>query len=207
MEDGPLHMQYRDYKQFFDGGVYHVYSRGHNKMVVFRDNQDYEFFLQRLAEILSLEPTKHRWLKPLPKDSFRILSYCLMPNHFHFMIRQETKLPISKLIAKLLTSYGMYFNKKYGQVGAIFQSKYKAKEVNNDEYLVPLSAYIHRNPANFFSWKFSSLSNYLGDSKEILVDSSLVLSMFNRNREQYRKYIKNYRKADRTLVIDLTFDE
>lgn len=199
-------MQFRDYKRFFDNGVYHIYNRGHNKMVVFRDNQDYKFFLQRLSEILSLQPSNSRWLKPLPKGSFTILAYCLMPNHFHFMIRQETKKPISKLIAKLLTSYSIYFNKKYDQVGAVFQSKYKSKEVDNDEYLVPLSAYIHRNPVKFITWPFSSLSSYLGSRREVFVDPTLVLNIFNKNSDQYRNYLKTYSKAA-ALVADLTFEE
>jgi len=176
-------------------------------MTVFRDEKDYKFFLQRLAEILNLQPAKSRWLKPLPKGSFTILAYCLMPNHFHFMVRQETKLPISKLIQKLLTSYAVYFNKKYEQVGAIFQGKFKSKEVDNDEYLIPLSAYIHRNPAKFLSWLFSSLSTYLGGDREVLVDPGLVLSIFNNDREQYRKYLEKYGKADKAFVADLTFDE
>ncbi|MBI3952800.1 MAG: transposase [Candidatus Doudnabacteria bacterium] len=203
-------MQYRDYKQFFDGGVYHIYNRGHNKMTVFRDNEDYKFFLQRLSEILSLQPSKSRWLKPLPRGSFSVLSFCLMPNHFHFMIRQETKLSTSKLIGKLLTTYGVYFNKKYKHVGTVFQDRFKSKEVDNDEYLVPLSAYINHNPKNFFNWPFSSLPYYLGEDVGVLVDPSLVLNMFEKKREQheqYRKYIKDYGKSDKAFVEDLIFEE
>ncbi len=200
-------MQYRDYKQFFEGGVYHIYSRGHNKMAVFRDTEDYKFFLQRLAEILSLKPSKSRWLRPLPKGSFTILCYCLMPNHFHFIIQQETKLPVSKIIGKLLTSYGIYFNKKYQQVGTIFQDRFMSKEINNDEYLVPLSAYIHKNHAKFLSWRFSSLDDYIKGDKELIVDSTLILSMFNKDRHRYYKYIKSYNKTKEDLITDLKFDE
>ena len=207
MEDAPPHMQFRDYKEFFERGLYHIYNRGHNKMVIFRDQGDYKFFLERLEEILNLRPTKSRWLKPLPKGSFTILAYCLMPNHFHLLVKQESRLPVSKLLSKLLTSYGIYFNRKYNQVGTIFQDQFKSKQVDNDEYLAPLSAYIHRNPPNFLSWPFSSLPSYLGDRREALVDSSLILSIFNKSREQYQKYVKNYRKAGQAIISDLRFDE
>src|SRR3989338_326197 len=159
-------MRFRDYKEFFEGGTYHVYNRGHNKMIIFKNDEDYKFLLQRLAEVLSLKPSQSRWLRPFSRKSFSILAYCLMPNHFHFMIRQEAKIPVSELIRKLLTSYGVYFNKKYGVVGTVFQGRFKSKEVNGDEYLVPLSAYIHRNPSKIFSWPHSSLSSYLGANGE-----------------------------------------
>lgn len=200
-------MRFRDYKQFFDGGVYHVYNRGYNKMTVFRDAKDYKFFLQRLEEILSLRPSQSRWLRPLPRGSFTILSYCLMPNHFHIIVRQETKLPVSKLIGKLLTTYGIYFNKKYDQIGTLFQDCFKVKEIDHDEYLIPLSAYVHRNPANFFSWPYSSLPIFLEERQELLVDPTLILSMFGNNRSQYRQYIKSYRKVNEKLILNLTFDE
>lgn len=210
MEGSPPHtanMRFRDYKQFFEDGVYHIYNRGHNKMMVFRDAEDYRFFLKRLGEILSLQPSKSRWLQPLPKGSFTIMSYCLMPNHFHFIVRQETKLSASKLFGKLLTSYGIYFNKKYGHVGTIFQDNFKAKEIDADQYLTHLSAYIHRNPSKPFSWLYSSLSTYLGEERESLVDPALILSMFNNNYSRYRKFVKGFNKADQALISDLIFDE
>lgn len=200
-------MRFRDYKQFFDGGVYHLYNRGHNKMVIFRDAEDYKFFLQRLAEILSLQPSKSRWLRPLPKGAFSIIAYCLMPNHFHFIVRQETKLSVSKLIGKLLTSYGIYFNKKYKQVGTIFQDRFQAKEIDADQYLTYLSAYIHRNPSKPFSWSYSSLATYLGEKGDLIVDPNLILSMFNNNHSRYRQFIRAYSKANINLISDLTFDE
>ena len=210
MEDAPPHtanMRFRDYKQFFDGGVYHIYNRGHNKMMVFRDAEDYRFFMQRLEEILSLQPPKSRWLTPLPKGSFSILSYCLMPNHFHFLVRQETELTVSKLIGKISTSYGIYFNKKYGQVGGIFQDQFKAKEVSDDEYLTHLSGYIHKNPAKPFAWPYSSLSTYLGEKEDLLIDSTLILNMFGNDHSRYRQFIKDYGKANEILISDLIFDD
>lgn len=205
--DAPPQMRFRDYKEFFEKGVYHIYNRGHNKMVIFRENVDYKFFLDRLEEILGLKPTKSRWLKPLPKGSFTVLAYCLMPNHFHLLVKQEGRLPVSKLFSKLLTSYGMYFNRKYDRVGTIFQDQFKSKQVSDDKYLIPLSAYIHRNHSNFFSWPFSSLPAYLEGSEKGLADPSLVLSKFKRNRKQYQDYINNYHKTNETIIADMIFDD
>src|SRR3989344_4815697 len=83
------------------------------------------------------------WVRPIPKGSFTILAYCLMPNHFHILIRQNLKIPIGQLMIKVCTSYAKYFNHKYNRVGNIFQDTFKAKVIETDEYLSYLSAYIH----------------------------------------------------------------
>src|SRR6266576_807249 len=109
-------MNTRDYKQFNAGAFYHVFNRGTAKMNIFCDNTDYALFLNRLEEnIYSQEksfPTKKFGYirKVLPANSFDLVCYCLMPNHFHLLIRQNTELPVSKLIAKICTSYAKYFN-------------------------------------------------------------------------------------------------
>jgi putative transposase len=146
----------RDYKNLTQGNYYHIYNRGNNKQEVFRENADYSLFLSRLKENLfppaqsrKIAPSKGRHIyvrKTLPVDAFSLINYCLMPNHFHFLIRQNSDLPINVLISKLCTSYSMCFNLKYEQTGGLFQSKFRAILVKNNEYLLLLSAYIHGNP-------------------------------------------------------------
>src|SRR4029078_9195338 len=99
-------MNSRDYKVFRAECWYHVYNRGHNKELVFLDPQDFLAFTKRLAFILGIGV---KWFKthlqPLKKEAFSIMAYCLMPNHYHLLVRQNTNVSIALLMQKLGTSY------------------------------------------------------------------------------------------------------
>ncbi len=112
---------------------YHIYNRGNRKAEVFLIDKDYMRFLKRLKEY---------------KDSYdvKILCYCLMPNHFHFLLKAKDPTSISAFMLRLSTSYAKYFNIKYHFVGRLFQERFRAKLVDTDEYLTHLSRYIHLNP-------------------------------------------------------------
>ena len=110
----------RDYKQFCAGEIYHIYNRGVGKMDIFRDASDYRLFLDRLKENLFPELVDksklsrlQRKRKMLPSNSFELISYCLMPNHFHILITERIEGGISTFMQKLSTAYAMYYNKKY----------------------------------------------------------------------------------------------
>jgi putative transposase len=186
----------RDYKTFRAGNFYHIFNRGNNKMPIFLDTQDYQVFLHRLKIVLSIPgagsnlPHSRIRVKPLPPGSFTIFCYCLMSNHFHFLIRPESNIGVDKLMAKVCTSYAKFFNAKYQRVGHLFQDTFKAKIVDSDQYLIHLSAYIHCNPFDPFSYNYSSLPAYLGRRNDPLCNSSYILSMFS-SRESYRNYLEN----------------
>ena len=118
---------------FVANEYYHVYNRGSEKRTIFQSPRDYNNFLQRVKENSQ-------------KFSAEILCYCLMPNHYHFLIRQNTDLSIAKFMNAIQLGYAKYFNTKYERVGPLFQGRFKAKLIGTDEYLLHLSAYIHRNP-------------------------------------------------------------
>ncbi len=178
-------MRYRDYKNFASGQCYHLYNRGEGKQDIFLDDDDRRFFLMRLKEYLwpdkvQTKPSIGGYIrKPLPPGSFNLLAYCLMPNHFHLLIKQLTNLSISKLIARVCTSYSVYFNKKYERVGHVFQDQYKAVLVEHDSYLTWLSAYIHENPkvaglvSNLEDYTWSSYKDYLGLRQGTLCNKNL----------------------------------
>src|SRR3990172_6687425 len=111
---------------FYKDGYYHVYSRGIEKRKIFLDWADYRRFLARLKDYGRAH-------------SVTILAYCLMPNHYHLLVRQEYDDPLSIFLQKLNLAYSMYFNKKYDRVGPLFQSRFKAKLVDSEEYLLELS--------------------------------------------------------------------
>jgi hypothetical protein len=106
-----------------------------------------------------------------------------MLNHFHLLVRQNSKLPTTKLLAKVSTSYSKYFNKKYNHVGGVFQDQYKAVLVDNDSYLLWVSAYIHQNPkvaglvTDLRDYPYSSYLEYLDQRQKTLADKSLILNM------------------------------
>jgi len=146
-------MNNRDYKNFTQGEIYHTYNRGVGKMDIFRDTQDYLYFLLLIKhDLFPAEfKVKRSKLNPyvkkqLPADSFDLIGYCLMPNHFHLLIRQNQNIKIGVLIKKITTSYAIYFNKKYERVGTLFQGRFKAVCVGDNRQLKVVFDYIHNNP-------------------------------------------------------------
>ncbi len=196
-----MHMRNRDYKIFVSGGYYHVYNRGNGKQDIFLDENDYLFFLRRMKENLfpglqegaPLAPRMYK-RKLLPEGAFSLVSYCLMPNHFHWLIKQNAQLPVGKLLLKVCTGYSIYFNKKYEHTGHVFQDQFKAISIQNDSYLLWLSAYIHQNPKiaelvdNLLNWKFSSYPDYVGQRGGILCDKNIILNSF-KDSEAYADFV------------------
>lgn len=188
-------MNNRDYKQFGQGGYYHVYNRGNNRQDIFLDDEDRKFFLFRMREAVYPEFAGSR-RKPLPVGSFTILAYCLMPNHFHLLVRQNLNTPISELIKKVCTGYSKYFNKKYERVGHVFQDQYKAVVISNDGYLKWVSAYIHQNPKigglveDLKDYPWSSYLDYMSLRKGKLCSKDLILGMFA-STEKYKEFVED----------------
>ena len=176
------------------GEYYHVFNRGTGQMDIFKDSADYGFFLRRLKENLFPDT----WVpsageryerKLLPAGAFTLVCYCLMPNHFHFLLRQNTELPISALMVKVCGGYSKYFNKKYARVGSLFQDQFKVAHVDDNSYLLWVSAYIHQNPkvaglvADLTSYKFSSYLDYVGERNGTLCEKSIILEQFVDEKE------------------------
>ncbi len=141
---------------------YHVYSRGVDKREIFMDDEDRERFLRLLYLSNSTKAIRFNDLKDLRYEEIdreeiktAIGVYCLMPNHFHLLVRETTEGGISTFMGKLLTAYSTYFNKKYKRTGTLFESTFRARHVDNDNYLKYLFAYIHLNPVKLVDpeWK------------------------------------------------------
>lgn len=196
-------MNTRDYKQFSPGTFYHVFNRGTAKLNIFCDTDDYLLFLKRLKENIypneiSLPVTRHGYVrKKLPADAYDLVCYCLMPNHFHLLIKQNTDLPISKLMTKLCTSYSKCFNEKYERVGSLFQDQFKAVAIESNEQLLWLSAYIHINPlkgkliTNLSDYTYSSYLEYSGNCRQLMCKTDILLDQFNKSSNLYDRYIMN----------------
>ncbi len=156
---------------FAQGEYYHIYNRGVEKRKVFLNVGDYQRFQRLLYLCNSTERVIFRDVQKLPLDEIQrgepivaLGSYALMPNHFHFCIREIGEGGISRFMEKLITGYSMYFNKRCERVGPLFQGRFKAKHIQSDEYLKYLFAYIHLNPVSLFdsAWKENGIGNVCG---------------------------------------------
>jgi putative transposase len=132
-------------KQYVPGDYYHLYNRGVEKRLIFLDEQDYGVFLGYLKLYLSKSG-------PLDKphldlsDEIDLAAYCLMPNHFHLLVKQHTTRGIADFMRCLMITYVRYFNKKYDRVGSLFQDIYKAVRITSSEQLHQVEQYIYLNP-------------------------------------------------------------
>lgn len=148
-------------KQYVAGGYYHIYNRGVERRVVFMDDRDYRTFLGYLK--LYLSPTDP-WTRP-HKDlsqEIELVAYCLMPNHFHLLVRQVSERGIESLMRCLMSGYVQYFNHRHKRVGSLFQDSYKAVRMVGDGQLRQVERYIHENPQrsgqDAIKYPYSSLS-------------------------------------------------
>ncbi len=138
-------------KEFRANAYYHIYNRGVEKRAIFLDDQDYGVFKSYLKvyllpkdEVTLQQTLNSSFSNPSEKadairlvklnnfaDSIRLLAYCLMPNHFHLLIKQSEESSIDIFMNSLTTRYSMYFNKRYKRVGHLFQGTYKAVLVDS----------------------------------------------------------------------------
>jgi len=148
---------------------FHIYNRGTDKKLIFKHENDYIYFLRILNKYLSktifvldkitgeiIEVDNQKYLG----NKIQVFAYCLMPNHFHLLIKQLEQSSMTRLMRGLIVSYAMYFNKKYDISGRLFQGVYKARLIKNDEDLISTIEYIHANPINISEIEEYQWSSY-----------------------------------------------
>lgn len=194
------------------GYVYHILSRGVNRAPIVLDDRDFQRFLSVFDYCrYSDYPFKFSFFKTLSREQrekiraglkekfIGVIAYCLMPNHFHFVLRQEMDNGIVSFINRLLTSYTKFFNTKHKRSGPLFDGRFKAVLVETDEQLLHLVRYVHLNPYSsavvesiddLLLYPWSSLSEYLDSEKgpEICSAKEMVLSQFA-DKEKLSRFI------------------
>lgn len=206
---------------FVNGEFYHIYNRGVDKQITFLNRRDYSYFLQSLFY--------YRIDNPKPKFSLfkkssifdidknkkivDIVCHCLMPNHFHLLIKQLQEGGISEFMRKFIHSYTKYRNVKYKRQGAVFNGVFRAKRIETEEQLIHTSRYIHINPyvsqivKDLTLYHWSSYNAYIGliDDKDIAKEE--VLNFFNSHKD-YEKFVNEQKDYGATLEIlkHLTID-
>jgi len=206
-------------KPDIENGYYHVYNRGVEKRLIFQDREDYTKFLYLLKIYLS---PPEDLMKEFPllriyivqnnlSSEIELLCFCLMPNHFHFLLHQKNKGAMTKLMRRITTAYSMYFNKRHERIGPLFQSRFKASLVEDDEYLLHLSRYIHLNPLgrgvslDEFDW--SSYHYYLDKRHADWVNVKIISEYFNNSKKgfSYKNFVEDYQEP-LELPSNITMD-
>ncbi|MDD5749989.1 MAG: transposase [Patescibacteria group bacterium] len=175
---------------------YHVYNRATDKKTIFYTEKDYEYFINKVVFFKE-------------KTNIKILAYCILPNHFHFLLKEpETSdnpsgwnSQISRFISLLSNSYTKYFNLSRDHSGRIFQGPFKLKLVNDDNYLKILINYINLNHLNHKisrqagDWHYSSHQNYLNQTKSKLIDKDYLID-FKEYAQGFKSYIDVLKNID-----------
>lgn len=178
--------------------LYHLYNRGVDHGDVFFTRANYLFLLRRLRE-------------HCPPSSGEVIAYCLMPNHYHFIIRVLIEAFGLEVMQPLMVSYTKAINKQQDRVGPLFQGPFRARPVTSDGDLIHLSRYIHLNPvtAGFVSrpeeWEFSSYRDYVGLRPGTLPCPAAVLSHFI-SPAAYAEYVRGPADPRAGLIEALLID-
>ncbi len=176
----------------YNGALYHITARGNERNPIYREEWDYQKFLDILAEL----PQRYGIL---------IHGYVLMGNHYHLLI-ETPKGNITKVMHYLNATYTGYFNKKYGRVGHLFQGRYKGLLIEKERYLLSVSRYIHLNPVRAGisrrpeEYKWSSYPEYIGrEKKNKWLTSEWILGRYSRDEAKARRLYKAFVDEGLTL--------
>ena len=166
-------------------GYYHIMCRGNERKSIFCDDQDRMRFIDTLYE-------KQR------KNTFILHAFCLMDNHFHLMVSEGIE-DIAKVMKRITVSYVYYFNQKYERIGHLFQDRFRSEIVEENDYVLALTRYIHQNPLKagmvqtVGDYQWSSYHSYLDTGVfGKLIETDTVLGLFSENREVAKKLFKQY---------------
>ncbi|MBU1423774.1 MAG: transposase [Bacteroidetes bacterium] len=170
--------------EFLKGEYYHIYNRGANKQNIFLCDDNYRYCVDLFSDY---------------SQDYRvsIIAFCLMPNHYHLLIRQDDEKTISEFIRTLFNAYVQAFNKWHKRTGTLFESRFKHIQVETDDYVLQLCRYIHLNPveAGLVSvpekWEFSNYREWIGIRSKWVLDSNFIRQYFS-HPDEYKNYVMQY---------------
>lgn len=218
--------------KFIEGQIYHIYNRSVEGIKIFLDDTDYFRFVHNLFEFNDTEPALNFYYKLPNHQSYEvslrniktdrkprkilleIIAFCLMPNHFHLLIKQKRENGITDFMRKLGTGYTNYFNKKYQRRGVLFQGAFKAVLVNQESHFIHLPFYIHLNPLDLIApewrereikdikmvmdflgkYRWSSYLDYIGKNNFPSITQRNMLLEYYQGPENYKKSTREWLK-------------
>jgi putative transposase len=184
-------MPYRNV-EFTQGQYYHIYNRGAGRSKIFFVEENYKY-LTRLVE------------RNFKKYGIIIIAYCFMPNHYHFLLRLENELFLSKFINVLFSAYVQALNRQQNRTGTLFEGRFKHILVDEWKYLIHLCRYIHLNPvkAGLVSapeeWEYSNYKEWIGARNGILKDEGFIKDYFE-SREKYSEFVNDVEDEKQSLA-------
>ncbi|AZA92221.1 Transposase and inactivated derivatives [Chryseobacterium nakagawai] len=173
-------------------GIYHIFSHVNGEEIIFREASNYHFFLEKLD----------KYIIPVAD----IYAYCLLPNHFHILLRFKSFDDINnekehsfliKAFSDLLNAYAKAYNKVYNRKGALFLNTIKRKKVKDEKYLLKVLHYIHNNPVNhgfvndINEWKYTSYSSYMNLSKPSKLERMQLMEYFDTIEDFIKYHVSN----------------
>lgn len=237
---------------FTTNEYYHVFNRGVEKREICLELNDFQRLLEGMKEFNTPLPVSLKDLKRLRvnnsetknRDSSQflvsgalrsrfckplvsILSYTLLPNHFHFFLKQLTDNGISEFMQKLGVGFVNYFNKKYGHTGRLFEGTFKAVHIDTDQQLFYLPCYIHLNVLDllFPEWRegkiedwqkakkfleeypWSSYRVWLGKEKSPIIKDDILIELFGKDgRSEHKKLVQGWSQRDLEKIKDFLLD-
>jgi len=207
------------------GGFYHVLNRGFGAIPIFRRKSDYCHFLTAVKFYRYASPPlrlsffkrlsikeRERLRKRVEKENsflVELVAYCLLPNHFHLLLKQTQDKGIIQFMQRVQNSYSHYFNQKYQRKGSLFESRFTAVRVETEEQLLHLSRYIHLNPltagvikntTSLLNFPHSSLPEYSGRENSPICQTETILHYFP-SVESYLEFVLDRASYQKTLHL------
>ncbi len=206
-------------REFFENGVFHIFTKSIAEYTIFRTEEDYVRMLNLLKFYMFERKNSFYYYSRLPdiekeklykgKKIVKIIAYCLMPTHIHLILYNEQENGITTFMRNLLDSYTRYFNLKVKRKGPLWESRFKSILVETDEQLLHLTRYIHLNPVTAYlvdspeKWKFSSYLEYveeineqekISEYKDFLEISPKDYKIFVNDRISYQRELAKIKK-------------
>lgn len=206
---------------FITKEIYHVFNRGIDRCPTFTTKREYARALDtlkyyqfknppvKLSKFLTMQDERKQEIMKMMINNeklVKIYSYCLMPNHFHLLLMQNTENGISKFLSNFQNSYTRYFNTRHDRDGSLLLDQFKGVRIETDEQFMHVSRYIHLNPYTSYvvkkledleNYSWSSLPEYLYN-QERAVEKDFLLSFF-KNTKDYKQFVFDQADYQRKL--------
>lgn len=164
------------------GQYYHIYNRGAKKSVLFHEPDNYQYVIRKAGYYCD-------------KYHLSLIAYCLMPNHYHFLVRQDGEHPAGKLPQYIFNGYTKAYNQRYGTSGTLFERRYQVKNIASYPYLLHLCRYIHSNPVKdgivtqSEEWLYSNYLEWIEMCHGRLVDYAFIREYFD-TKDAYKAFVE-----------------
>lgn len=164
--------------QFYPGGLYHVVNRAAFKHNIFNESKYNHEFVRLLIHYCK-------------EYDISIIAYCLMPTHFHLLLRQDGEHSVSVFLKCVTHEFAVFYNQHEQKSGAVFQGRFRCKYVANDPYLYTATSYIHLNPvaaglcSHPSAWQYCNYESFVGTTTDKVTNMNAVYDLFG-DRTAYK---------------------